>query len=214
MTGRRGVGAGALFLQAPAHPRHQAAHSHQVRHELRKWLGLVLVAPGEVANNTLLQVDLELVTFLDGFRRLGRLQDGIAEIYRVAEEDPRERVCDHAGDTGTADGDRRDLTRRAAAKVGAGHHDVAGRNLLRPAAVIARHSLHRVLPQLPLVQRVDRVFRRDDLVGVDVVAELPGPSAKHRRRRHTATGARTTSPGCVISPVIALAAATAGLARY
>src|SRR5215469_3907031 len=110
-----------------------------------KWLGLVHVAPGEVADDALLQVDLELVALLDGLCRVGRLQDRVAEVYRLAQEDPRERVRDHTGDAGTADGDRRDLPRRAAAKVGAGHHDVARRNPLRPTAVIARHSLHRVL---------------------------------------------------------------------
>src|SRR5215813_13519444 len=210
---RPAVACGALILQALAHPWHQPAHSHQVRHELRERLGLVRVTPGEVANDALFQVDLELVTLLDGFCSLRRLQDRVAEVDRVAEEYPGERVGDHAGDTGSADGDRGDLTRRAAAKVGAGHDDVARRNLLGRAAVIAWHSFHRVLAQLLLVQGVDRVFGRDDLVRVDVVTELPGAPAKQGRGCHTATGSRTTSSGWVISPVIALAAATAGLDR-
>src|SRR5215510_16054975 len=69
VTGRHGVATGALFFQALAHPWHQSAHSHQVCHELRKWLGLVHVALGEVADDALLQVDLELVALPDGLCR-------------------------------------------------------------------------------------------------------------------------------------------------
>src|SRR5439155_25567320 len=90
---------------------------------------------------------------------------------------------DDAGDAGAADGDGSDLAGRAAAEVGAGDHDVARRHLLRPTLVVG-HSLQRVLAQLFLVQRVDRVLGRDDLVRVDVVAELPGAAAHDLRERH------------------------------
>src|SRR5579864_5532664 len=56
-----------------ADPRHQPAHRQELVHEIRERLGRVLVAPAEVANDALLEVDLELVTVLDGFGGLGRL---------------------------------------------------------------------------------------------------------------------------------------------
>src|SRR5437762_2781926 len=110
------------------------------------------------------------------------------------------------------DGYRRDLARRAAAEVGAGDQDVPGADLLGPAILVAGHAFHRVLAQLLLVQRVDRVLGRDDLVGVDVVAEGPGAAADHGAHAYTSS-LPTTSLGCTISPATAEAAATTGLDR-
>src|SRR5215471_8795645 len=201
------------LLEALPHPWHQAAHPHELGHELRERLGPVLIALGEVADHALLEVDLQLVAGLDGLGRLRRLEDRVAQVDRVAEEDAGERVRDDTRDAGAADGDRGDLAGRAAPEVGAADHDVAGRHLARPAALVTGHALHRVLAELLLVQGVDRVLGRDDLVGVDVVAERPGPASEHGCRRHTPRGSLATSLGWVISPVTALAAATAGLAR-
>src|SRR5207245_6620801 len=60
----------ATFLQAPAHPRHQAAHAQQLVHERWKRFGAVLVAPSEVADDALLQIHLELIPLDHGFSRL------------------------------------------------------------------------------------------------------------------------------------------------
>src|SRR6266849_4575161 len=58
-------------------------------------------------------------------------------------------------------------------------------------------------------------LRRDDLVGVDVGAELPGAAADDLGQRHAIPAGIffRTSRGCVMTPVTALAAATAGLDR-
>src|ERR1041385_7487128 len=69
-----------LLLQAPAHPGHQAAHLHQLRHELREGVGTVLVALREVSDDALLEVHLQLVTGLDRLRRLRRLEDRVAQV--------------------------------------------------------------------------------------------------------------------------------------
>src|SRR5256885_6032587 len=71
-------------------------------------------------STTLFRSDLELVAFLHGFSRLRRLQDGIAHVDRVAEEDARVGVRDHQRYARAADRDRRDLARRAAAEVRVG----------------------------------------------------------------------------------------------
>src|SRR5439155_130053 len=107
------------------------------------------------------------------------------------------------------------------------------------------NAFTRVLAELLLVERVDGVLGRDDLVGVDVVAELPGPSANNLGKSHLplplgeragergliicphrGTGRRvrldhlisagifaSTSLGWLMTPVTALAAATAGFER-
>src|SRR6266508_6093395 len=77
------------LLQPLSHPRHQPAHLQQVGHELGKGLGAVFVALGEVADDALLEVDLELVALLDRLRGLRRLEDRVAHVDRVAEEDAR-----------------------------------------------------------------------------------------------------------------------------
>src|SRR6266508_4610855 len=216
-TGFRSSTRGSLLpslFQALAHPRHQAAHPKKVVHELRKWLGPVLVAFREVADDAFLEVDLELVTLFHRLGRLRRLQDRVAHVDGVAEEDPRERVGDHQRDAGAPDRHRRDLPRRATSEIRAPDPDVSGRDAGRPR-VATRYALHRVLAELLLVQGVDRVLGRDDLVGVDVVAELPGLAADDLGQRHRiAAGiSASTSLGCVITPVTALAAATAGFER-
>src|SRR2546430_44535 len=78
-----------------------------------------------------------------------------------------------------------------------------------------RHGLHGVLAEFLLVQRVDGVLSRDYLVGVDVVAELPGATPDHLGKCHLISAGifARTSEGCVITPATALAAATAGLER-
>src|SRR5436309_2461184 len=63
----------ADLLQAAAHPRDQAAHPHQLGHELRERVGAVLVTLREVPDDALLEVDLDLVAGLDRLRGLGRL---------------------------------------------------------------------------------------------------------------------------------------------
>src|SRR5579872_1347963 len=85
----------APLLQLLANPRHQAAHVEELVHELRESLAAVLVAFREVAHDTLLEVHLELVTVLDRLGGLGRLEDGISHVDRVAKKDPCERVGDH-----------------------------------------------------------------------------------------------------------------------
>src|SRR6266508_1730696 len=200
-TGFRSSTRGSLLpslFQALAHPRHQAAHPKKVVHELRKWLGPVLVAFREVADDAFLEVDLELVTLFHRLGRLRRLQDRVAHVDGVAEEDPRERVGDHQRDAGAPDRHRRDLPRRATSEIRAPDQDVSGRDAGRPR-VATRYALHRVLAELLLVQGVDRVLGRDDLVGVDVVAELPGFAANDLGQRHGLTcdsaGAVGAKPG-------------------
>src|SRR6266851_5838134 len=107
-SGRRFRGP-APFFEAPAHPRHQPAHAQQLVHELRKRLAAVLVAAREVADDPFVEVDLELVAFVHGFCRLRRLEDGIAHVDGVAEEDARVRVGDHERYAGAADRHWRDL---------------------------------------------------------------------------------------------------------
>src|SRR5436190_19726296 len=75
---------GALLLEPPADPGHEPAHPHQLRHELGKRLGAVLVAGGEVTDHALAQVDLQLVALADRLGRLRRLEDRVAEVDRVA----------------------------------------------------------------------------------------------------------------------------------
>src|SRR6266566_356431 len=146
------------FFQAFAHPRHQPAHAQELVHELRERLRAVLVALREVAHDALLEVDLELVSFVHAFRRLWRLKDWVPHVDRVAKEDARVRVGDDERDAGSADG------------------------------------------------------HRDDLVGVDVGAELPRPTPDDFGQCHAIPAGifASTSLGCVITPVTALAAATAG----
>src|SRR5207237_10586426 len=108
---------------------------------------------------------------------LGRLEDRVAQVDRVPKEDARVGVRDHAGDAGAPDSYRRDLAGGAAAKVRARHQDVAAGDPLGPAFV-AGHALARVLSQLLLVERVDGVLGRDDLVGVHVVPDVPRPAVE------------------------------------
>jgi len=63
---------------------------------------------------------------------------------------------------------------------------------LRGPGVAAGHAFHRVLAELLLVEGVDRVLGRDDLVGVDVVAELPSAPTHDFGQRHSCLSA---SPG-------------------
>src|SRR5947208_8361115 len=79
-------GAPPLF-QLLAHPRHQAAHAQQLVHELWKRLAAILIALGEVADDALFEVDLELVAFLNALRRLRRLEDRVTHVDRVPKED-------------------------------------------------------------------------------------------------------------------------------
>src|SRR5438105_1471662 len=200
------------LLQALAHPGHQPTHLDQLVHERRKGVAAIFVALREVADDAFVEVDLQLVTLLDRLGGLRGLQDREAEVDRVAEEDARERVGHHHAHARAADRHRRDLARRAASEIGAGHQDVAGADLLGPAILVAGHAFHRVLAQLPLVQRVDRVLGRDDPVGVDVVAEGPGAAADHGAHAYTSS-LPTTSLGCTSPPSTAEAAATTGLDR-
>ena len=89
----------------------------------------------EVAHDPLLEVDLELVALVHALGRLRRLEDRVAHVDRVAEEDARVGVGDHQRDARAADRHRRDLARRAAAEVRAGDQDVARR---RPATPRSR----------------------------------------------------------------------------
>src|SRR6267378_8055495 len=109
-----------LFLQPLAHPGHQPAHAQELVHELGERFGSVLVALGEVAHDSLLEVDLELVALVYAFGSLWRLKDWVAHVDRVAKEDARVRVGDDQRDARAADRHRGDLTRRSAAKVRAG----------------------------------------------------------------------------------------------
>src|SRR2546426_2383646 len=160
------------FFELLAHPRHEPAHAQQVVHELRKGLGAIFVAFGEFADHAFLEVDLELVAILHRLGRLRRLKDGVAHVDRVAKEDAGERVSDDQRNSGATDRDRRDLSRRAASKVRAADEDVSLPDLRGPG-VAAGHALHCVFAELLLIEGIDRVLGRDDLVGVDVVAELP-----------------------------------------
>src|SRR5712691_6100753 len=147
------------LFQLLAHPRHQAAHTQQLVHKLGKRLAAILIAFREVADDAFLEVDLELVSLLDALRRLRRLEDRVTHVDGVAKEDARERVGYHQRDAGAADGNGRDLAGRSAAEIRAADQDVAGRDLRGPR-LAARHAIHRVLAELLLVERVDRVLRR------------------------------------------------------
>src|SRR5438105_6722569 len=184
-TGRRRLAA-SLF-ESFADPGHEPAHLQQVGHELWKGFRPVFVTLREIADDSLLEIDFELVALLHGLRGLRRLHDRVAHVDRVAEEDPRKRVRDHKRDARSPDGDRRDLARRAASEVGATDQDVALCDPRRPR-VAAGHPFHRVLAKLLLVEGVDRVLGRDDLVGVDVVGELPGSAAHDLRKSHGLAG--------------------------
>src|ERR1044072_1796683 len=120
-TGLRSSTGGRRFaaplLQSLADPGNEPSHLQQVGHELRERLRPVLVALREVANDALLEVDLELVALLHRLGRLRRLEDRVAHVDRVAEEDPRKGVGDHERDARAADGDRRDLAGRATTEV-------------------------------------------------------------------------------------------------
>src|SRR6266536_6538308 len=173
----------ASLFESFADPGHEPAHLQEVGHELREGLSPVFVALREVADDAFLEVDLKLVALFDGLRRLRRLHDRIAHVDRVAEEDPREGVRDHKRDARSADRHRRDLARGSASEVGAADEDVAGLHLRRPR-LPAGDTFACVLAELLLVERIDGVFGRDDLVGVDVVSELPGAAAYHLGQRH------------------------------
>src|SRR5207247_1919539 len=214
-SARDGCAAPPPLLQLLAHPRHEPAHPQQVVHELWKSLGAILVALAHVADHALLEVDLELVAFLYRLGGLRRLQDRVAHVDRVTKEDACKGVGDDERDAGASDGDGRDLSRGAASEARAADQAVPLRDLRGPR-VPGRHSFHGVLAELFLVQRLNRVLGRDDLVGVDVVAEFPRTSADDlvERQRISAGIFSSTSLGCEITPVTALAAATAGLERY
>src|SRR5437879_5004140 len=202
------------FFELLAHPGHEPAHAQQVVHELRKGLGAIFVAFGEVADHAFLEVDLELVAILHRLGRLRRLKDGVAHVDRVAKEDAGERIGDDQRDSGAANRDRRDLSRRAASEVRAADEDVSLPDLGGPG-VAAGHAFHGVLAELLLVEGIDRVLGRDDLVGVDVITELPRSAAHNLRKSHLIVAgiSSSTSLGWVMTPVTALAAATAGLER-
>src|SRR5256885_6613735 len=97
----------ALF-QLFAHPWNEAAHAQQLVHELGKSLAPILVALREVTDDAFLEVDLQLVAFLDRLRGLRRLQDRVAHVDRVAEEDAREGGGYHQRDARAADRNGRD----------------------------------------------------------------------------------------------------------
>src|SRR5579883_1660036 len=63
------------FLEPLFDPGREAAHPQQLGHELGKRLAPELVSAREVADDALLQVDLELVALLDRLRGRRRLQD-------------------------------------------------------------------------------------------------------------------------------------------
>src|SRR2546423_2148996 len=164
------------FFELLAHPRHEPAHAQQVVHELRKGLGAIFVAFGEVGTHASLELALELVAILHRLGRLRRLKDGVANVDRVAKEDAGERSGDDQRNPGAADRAGRDLSRRAATEVRAADEDVSLPDLGGPG-VAAGHAFHGVLAELLLVEGIDRVLGRDDLVGVDVIAELPNATA-------------------------------------
>src|SRR6266850_1176906 len=182
-----------FFFQALPHPRHQPAHVEELVHELRKGLAPIFVTLREVAHYPLLEIDLELVTLIDPLGSLWRLKDRVAHVDRVAKEDPRVGVGDDQRDARSADRHRRDLARGPAAEVGPCDQDIAHIDPGRQP-VAAGHALHRVLAQLLFVQRVDGVLGRDDLVGVDVRAELPRPAADDLGKAHDLSA--PTLPDC------------------
>src|ERR1019366_9683516 len=202
------------FFQPLANPGHEAAHVHELVHKRGERLTPILVPLAEVPHYALFQVDLELIAFGHPLGSLRRLEDGVAQVDSVAKEDPRVGVGDDERYARTPDRNRGDLARGAASEVGSGHEDVPRRHLRRPA-LSAWQALHRVLAELLLIQRIDRVLGRDDLVGIDVGPELPGPAPDDRGEGHAIPAGIffSTSPGWVMTPVTALAAATAGLDR-
>src|ERR1051325_10102975 len=148
------------LLEPLSHPGHEATHLEQVGHELRESLGTVLVALREVADDALLEIDLELVSFLDSLRSLRRLKDRVAHVDGVAEEDAGEGIGDHKRDPGTPDGDGRDLARGPAAEVGPADEDVALSHARRPR-LAAWHALHPVVGHMLFGARMGCVLGPD-----------------------------------------------------
>ena len=83
----------------------KAAGVNHLPNKGRKDLGLVALAPGEIADDPLFQVHLQLVARLAVGGGLRALQDRQADVDGVAVKDPGEGGGNDAGDAAGLDGD-------------------------------------------------------------------------------------------------------------
>ena len=132
-----------------------------------------------------------------------------ADHRRVAEEDLRERLADDGVDAPALQSLRRVLPRRAAAEVRV--HD-QHRRAREPAVVEGMLCRLAIVLEDVLLESVEgdrpQVPRRDDSIGIDVVAAQRDPAAdRFRHLPHQLTILRTS----VTSPASAAAATMAGL---
>ena len=164
MNGGNGCAWTALLCHDALGARDEAAVVDDLLDERRERLRLEDGARGLVGDGAGIGVHGDDVAVGDGLGGLGALEDGQAHVDRVAVEDAREALGDHAGDAGGLDGHGGVLAAGAAAEVLVGDHDVAGLHAAHERGV---KILEAVLGELGRVRRVE-VARRNDHVGVDV----------------------------------------------
>ena len=141
---------------------------NKLQHEIGVGRSLKYFVLGDVSDLATGKLHLQDVPCFGLIGGLGALEEGEADVDRVAEEDAGEALGDDAGDARSLDGDGGMLPRRAAAKVGVGDDDVALFDLLGKFAI---YPLHAVLCQLPGLGEGE-IDAGDDDIGINVGAEF------------------------------------------
>src|SRR5262249_5963566 len=144
----------------------------------------------------------------------GRGEAGNAEGDAVAEEDLRNRPADDRPDAPALEGLGSVLARRATAEVQPRHEDarpLVDLLIERVLGVLFAGIFERVLPE-PLERHSLEKTRRDDSVGVDVIAGQRDPRAGDLIARGPVAH-RTISRTSLTAPAIAAAATMAGLIK-
>src|SRR5262245_29413751 len=169
-----------------------AHHLHEVRRDRLAWQGFTGREVGDLA---LLESDLEPVAVADALR-LSAHHRWQPEVQRVAVEEAGERFGYQRRHAEVLERRGRLLARGAGAEVPAADDHVAR---LHAARELRQHALEAVPRDLCDAEL--HVASRRDRVGVDVVAEHPGPHC-------------SSSRGSQMRPAAALAATVYGEARY
>src|ERR1043165_9927648 len=189
----------SYFLPASAKPLLQVGEQSAVAHHLhevrRNRLALQRFTGSEVRDFALFEINSKRVPVADA-HRLGTDHSREAEVECVAVEEAGERFGDQRCHAKVLERGGRLLARGAGAEVAAADHDIAR---LHAARELGEHGLEAV--HCDLVDAELHVAPRRDHVGVDVVAQHPGPHCSNSR-------------GSQIRPATAVAATVYGEARY
>lgn len=185
---------------------YQTSGLYDFLHKGWKSLPLKFCSLCAVVDSSAVKIHFHLVSIFDGAGRFRTLNNRKSDIDRISIENPCKSLCNHTADPRSLDGNRRMFSRGAAAEVLVCHNNITFVDFLHKFRV---NVCHAVPCQLCGVRRIQIpggnnhvcIYVVTILKNCSICPQFPAPPV-------------TISAGADIFPVTALAAATAGLARY